>query len=217
MTRNILNMQNRVANLNITMSNRDVVLAAVADFFSAIVDDLLVGYGASQIIVGNDTISTPLNITVEAARIGEPGYIYATLGLNLLNLSLVLLEVARTRFWSRLRKFNYLDLKSAIVASSAGGPVLAVKVDQTHRLQGSCWSGDPADPILNNLRITLEKSEIVPGMVAIASTATDPSGYQLLQGTELKQRITSKSSQAGSNEYLSTPSHREGWGPDQES
>jgi hypothetical protein len=161
LTRNILNMRNRVANLGIAMSDGDVVLAAVADSFSAVIDDLLVGYGAVQIVISNDTISTPLSITVEAARIGEPGYIYATLGLNLLTLFLVLLEAARTRFWSRLRKFNHLDLKSAVVASSAGGSVLAGKVDQLHRLQGSCWSGDPADPILSNLRITLEKSETV--------------------------------------------------------
>jgi hypothetical protein len=187
LTRNILNMRNRVANLGIAM-----------------------------FVIGNDTISTPLSITVEAARIGEPGYIYATLGLNLLTLFLVLLEAARTRFWSRLRKFNHLDLKSAIVASSAGGPVLAGKVDQMHRLQGSCWSGDPADPILSNLRITLEKSEVVSGMVAITSAATDPGGHQPLQGIELKQRIASKSSRAISSEYLLTPSHREDWNPDQE-
>jgi hypothetical protein len=188
----------------------------VADSFSAIIDDLLVGYGAVQIVIGNDTISTPLSITVEAARIGKPGYIYATLGLNLLTLFLVLLEAARTRFWSRLRKFNYLDLESAIVASSAGGPVLAGKVDQMHQLQGSCWSGDPADPILSNLRITLSKSEVVvSGMVAIASAATDPGDYQPLQGTELKQRIASKSSQSISSEYLLTPSHRGDWNPDQ--
>lgn len=101
-----------------------------------------------------------------------------------------------------------------IVASSAGGFVLAGKVDQLHRLQGSCWSGDPADPILNNLRITLEKSVVVSGMVAIASAATDPGGYQPLQGIELKEKIASKSSQAVSSESLLTPSHREGWNPD---
>jgi hypothetical protein len=93
MARDILNMRNRAADLNIVLDG-DIVLAAVADSFSTIIDDILIGYGAAQIVFSNDSISTPLSITVDAVRIGDPIYIYATLGLNLLTLFLVLFETA---------------------------------------------------------------------------------------------------------------------------
>jgi beta-xylosidase len=49
---NVLNMQQRY---NASMTEEDTTTSAVANSFTAMIDDILVAYGASQIVISKDT------------------------------------------------------------------------------------------------------------------------------------------------------------------
>lgn len=53
-------------------------------------------------------------------RLGIPFFTYLTFGINLIIVIFVVAEATRTRFWSKLPRFNCLDVKSAILRTAAG-------------------------------------------------------------------------------------------------
>lgn len=93
LNRNMERMQKQRPNLNIT----EAVTSAVADFFTAIIDDILVAYGASQIVNAQDTTPTIARGLTEATQIGHPFYRSSVLMLNFLVILTGLFETARTR------------------------------------------------------------------------------------------------------------------------
>ena len=115
LSRDVERMQKQRPDLNVT----EAITSAVADSFTAIIDDML--DGASQIVNAQDTSSTAAHGLMEAIQLGHPFYGRSVLMLNFLVLLMALFETARTRCWKYLTKFNILDIKSAIVAASAGG------------------------------------------------------------------------------------------------
>ena len=115
LSHDIERMQKQRPDLNVT----EAITSAVADSFTAIIDDML--DGASQIVNAQDTCSTAAHGLMEAIQLGHPSYGRSVLMLNFLVLLIVLFETARTRCWKYLTKFNIVDIKSAIVAASAGG------------------------------------------------------------------------------------------------
>ena len=70
LNRNVERMQKQRPSLNIT----EAVTSAVADSFTAIIDDILVAYGASQIVNAQDTIPTIAHGLMEATQLGHPFY-----------------------------------------------------------------------------------------------------------------------------------------------
>ncbi|KAL2037397.1 hypothetical protein N7G274_009882 [Stereocaulon virgatum] len=149
LSRNVERMQRQKPHLNLT----EAVNSAAEDSFTAIIDDILVAYGASQLSNAQDTTVGAVHITVEAVQIGQPFYRYLVLVQNLLIILFVAFEAARTRGWRHLTRFNYLDAKSVIIASSAGGRGIAKAVEDQHREKGTQWVGDPADPIACEMRV----------------------------------------------------------------
>ena len=149
LSRNVERMQKQRPHLNLT----EAVTSAVAESFTAIIDDILVAYGASQISNAQDTTFSAVRGIVEAVQIGQPFYRYLVFVQNFLIILIVGFEAIRTRGWRVLTRFNYLDLKSVIIASSAGGGGIAKAVWDQHRSQGTQWVGDPTDPIACAMRV----------------------------------------------------------------
>ena len=151
LSRNVERMQKQRPDLNET----EAVTSAVAESFAAIIDDILVAYGASQIVIAQDTTSTAAHGLMEAIQLGHPFYRKSVLTLNFLIILIVFFETARTRCWKYLTKFNILDIKSAIVAASAGGSGIVKAVWARHRSRGTQWAGDPRDVIVRKTMVDL--------------------------------------------------------------
>ena len=151
LNRNVERMQKQRPGLNVT----EAVTSAVAESFTAMIDDILVAYGASQLVNAQDTTSTVAYGLMEATQFGHPFYRSSVLTLNILVILVVLFETARTRCWKYLIRFNILDIKSAIVAASAGGSGIVKAVWARHRSQGTRWAGDPTDVVVRETMVDL--------------------------------------------------------------
>lgn len=162
---NVLNMQER---LNRSVADDDIVTSAVADSFAAVIDDLLVAYGASQVVIAQDTTPTPVLGLTEGVRIGEPVYVYAIFVLNVAIIIVMIVEALRNSAWRGLLKFDYTSVKTLIVSSSAGGSEVARAVSEQHRdTDAQEWLGNPRDTVFRHVQVGLTISESVPGMFAI--------------------------------------------------
>ena len=105
---------------NPDMAPSEATLRAVEDSFASALDDVLVALGSAQLVFSNSTAPATVTGDFQAARIGGNLYIFATAGLNFGLILLGLIEAVRTRLWRKLPVFNYTDVKSVVVASSAG-------------------------------------------------------------------------------------------------
>lgn len=149
LSRNVERMRKQAPHLD----PADIVTSAVADSFTAIIDDILVAYGASQVANANDTTSSRAHGVVEAVQIGQPLYrslVFLLYGVMILP---ILVEAFRTGCWHRLPKFNYLDITSNIIAASAGGGEIARAVVSEHREQETEWVADGGDPVAHAVRV----------------------------------------------------------------
>ena len=122
---NIKTLRARYSSDTATAASPQVMNAAIADSFAAILDDILAAFGAAQLFLSNASTAAPITGIYQAVRIGQDAYIYATLGVNILLLVAVAVEMVRTRLWRKLPIFDYSDIPSVAVAASAGGVGLA--------------------------------------------------------------------------------------------
>ena len=157
LSRNTESMQKQDQHLNST----EAVTLGIAASFTAIIDDILVAYGASQISNAHDTAQTPVSGVVEAVQIGQPWYRYLVFALNSLIIFVISFEATRTKCWGGLTRFNYLDIKSVVIASSARGTGIARGVQAGHRLQGTDWVADPRDRIAGAARFNWNLHDIL--------------------------------------------------------
>lgn len=164
LSRNVERMQKQNAHLSPT----EAVLSAVADSFTAIIDDIPIAYGASQISNAHDTASSAARGVVEAVQIGQPFYRHLVFALNSVLILLVVFETAHTGFWHRLTKFDYLDIKSVVIASSAGGGKIAKAVLDEYYEKGTNWIADPSDSIASVMRVKLDLSSTLDDSETIA-------------------------------------------------
>ncbi|OAG12261.1 uncharacterized protein CC84DRAFT_1073278, partial [Paraphaeosphaeria sporulosa] len=106
-------------------------LGGLTNAMTAMADDMLVAYGAAQLMVRNKYRYSPRGATVSlyALQFGQPAYIYAIFALNTAIVLAVLVERYRTHVWKDLTRFNYLDPRDLIVAASRGGAQLAIAAD----------------------------------------------------------------------------------------
>ena len=184
-----------ISNVNITFDpsqefegNATSIYQAAEASFNAMLDDILLGYGAAQLFwgVGRDN-SDPASIssnasvtsTYDSISLGQDRYIFATLAINILLIILGLEEAIRTRYWKQMPLLDYLDLKSMIVATSAGGK--DIWEDCNNRLaEGSAWDGDNSSKEAAAVRVRLEQgSHISAGrqpVIMLAQTAKRDGG-----------------------------------------
>lgn len=140
---NLINMRLRTA-----IDNEDSIMAAVSESFTAMIDDILVAYGASQMANAEfppNTTSTPAEVQYPVIQIGNPRYIYIVFALNTAIVLIALEEVIRQRFWDRLLKFDYANVKCSIFAASAGGDWIAESILDANSQKGGNWDGDPSN------------------------------------------------------------------------
>ena len=149
LSRNVERMRKQKPYLNQT----EAVLSAAEESFTAIIDDILVAYGASQIAGAHDTTFSAARGVIKAVQIGQPFYRHLVFALNSLIMFIVVFEAAHTRCWNRLTKFDYLDIKGVIIASSAGGDEIAKAVLNEHHENGMEWMADPRDPVAGAMRV----------------------------------------------------------------
>ena len=146
---------------HVFQGNETSILQAAEDSFNAMLDDILVGYGAAQLFwsFGADNFSItnryiPVNSTYSATRLGQDGYIFATLAINLVLIIIGVEEVIRTRNWERMPLLDYLNLKSVIVATSAGGKGISEDCHRRHP-EGASWDGNNSSKEAAAVRICL--------------------------------------------------------------
>ena len=149
----------------VSVGNNTSIFSAVQDSFNAMLDDIIGGFGAAQLyweadVNSNsvDTIQIPLDSRYSAIRLGQDGYIFATLAINLFILVLAIEESIRTRYWKGLPLLDYLSLTSMVVASSAGGTGVAEACTQKHK-QGKVWKGDSGSKEAGEVRVSLMERE----------------------------------------------------------
>ena len=144
--------------------NDTSIFGALEDSFNAMLDDIIGGFGAAQLYwKANidspiDTITTlPLDSQYLAIRLGQDGYIFATLAINLAILVVAIEEAIRTRNWKGLPLLDYLNLTSMVVASSAGGTEVAEACTQKHK-EGKLWQGKSGSEEAGQVRVRLMQS-----------------------------------------------------------
>ena len=99
------------------------------------------------------------------------GWMYcvsSSFAFNSLMILIVVFEATHTRFWLRLGKFDYLDIKSVVIASSAGGGKIAKTVLNEHYAKGTDWVADPSDPIAGAVRVKWDLSSTLDDIETMA-------------------------------------------------
>lgn len=112
--------------------------------------------------------SVSANTTVNAVQIGQADYIYSVALLNFAILVIFLAEALRTRGWRRLRKFNYNDLTSVIIASSIGGDGIGTRALGDKGV----WYPDPLNQGVGDGQVQLDETVKGPALVDAGAGAT---------------------------------------------
>ncbi|MCJ1472193.1 hypothetical protein MMC13_000840 [Lambiella insularis] len=141
------------------LSDSDVILYSVEQGIRSILDDTLLTFASTQIMIMNATTNTsttvPAMLTVYGVQFGTKTYIYLTFTFNALLVLCLVHEALRTRAWKHLPLFNYNDIKSVVITSSMGGKAVADEVAKAHGKKDSTWTADPKDRIGGDVRVQL--------------------------------------------------------------
>lgn len=135
-----------------TKTTSDDILFGIQQSIEAVIDASLISFGASQIMLVDETFQQKVEVTQSVAKLGEARYVYAAFGLNILLLVVVVLECILTRFWVVAPRFNVLDTKTALLL----GPRIQ---DQNFRAATNDWDGDGADRRKGMIRVKMAKSQ----------------------------------------------------------
>jgi hypothetical protein len=163
---NIETLRIRHSNEGSTANEPSMVNAAVADSFAAILDDILVAYGAAQLVLSNASTGVPITGIYQTVRIGRKAYIYATLTVNILILVAVAVETVRTRLWYRLPDFEYSNIVDVAVAASAGGTGLAEAVTRRERVGRASGTRNEKGGTAVKIRVRAKRGERTAIVVA---------------------------------------------------
>lgn len=94
-------------------------LRAVEDFFTMIIDDLLVAYGAGQVHFGS-SFYWPITGLFKAIRLGDDLFIFALASMNLASFIITLFKAVRARFWHALPDFDHTKVHDLLVTTCSG-------------------------------------------------------------------------------------------------
>ena len=135
----------RSATTNTFSAYSHAVLAAIADSFSMMIDDILLFIGSSQFFVPNasagDTSSVDAHLTVRAVRLGEAKYVYAIFTICVVLLVAVAVEACRTRVWRSLPRWDYMDATCLVLASAVAGGDLVNEMCRDRGGREIEWTG----------------------------------------------------------------------------
>jgi hypothetical protein len=158
------NINTLLARPDLAMTNETATLLAISDSFTAMLDDILVAFGSSQLGIANSSTSTPVSVVLPAVQIGQDKYIFAAAGVNLCLLLLLLEEGVRTKFWHALPLFDYGNIKAVVLAASADRGGIARQVAQKYERAGTTWSGDSGDKNVDEVNVQLVEINVKGGM-----------------------------------------------------
>ena len=154
---NIETLRARHSNDTSIADSPSILNAAIADSFTAVLDDILVAYGAAQLVLSNASTTVPITGIYQAVRIGQNTYIYATLAVNILLLVAVAVEIVRTQLWYRLPDFEYSNIASVVTAASAGGTGLAKEVTRREEMGRGTGTRDEEGETAVRVRVRTER------------------------------------------------------------
>lgn len=211
-------LQSNVDNMRIRMGkpatgDTSVLSAAVADSFTAMLDDILVAYGSSQLLNSKDTKNIAVTGFKHAVHVGKPIWIYTNMVFNTLLVLAYLEELVRTRFWRSLSRFDYTNIKCTIAAASAGGVGIAEQVtrasdrgdDNNGESKPRQWSGSPDDSAFKQVHVVFDE-----GLTASTAKGMEGVGMPSLRtvggSSSLAPLLLGSSKQEGfSDSLLPTP------------
>jgi hypothetical protein len=127
----------------------------------SMVNDTLVIYNSAQLMIGNDYHQAPVTAQVQAIHFRQDTYIYAIVVANLFIIACITIEAGRTRGWKRLMRFDYMDPRSLVMGSSAGGSELACLANEAlaqqrlRRRANFQWDDDAFDRAIGGIPILL--------------------------------------------------------------
>ena len=154
---------------------------ALQDSLNAMLDDIVIGFGAAYLAWdrGNESFSSAIDIDAlySAVRFGDDRYIYATLVINIVLFIIAIEEAIRTRNWKDISQFDYQDFKSVVIAASAGGKDIADECHARHKYEMK-WEGNPDSKEAAGIRVRLisHATDTAQGpAVVLAGTGSDES------------------------------------------
>jgi hypothetical protein len=175
-----------IANVNISLNARqtpsnmvnasEVVLQAMAASLTAVTDEAFSAFASAQLIVANNATSRPINLTAQVLAFGQAGAIEAVLAVSVFILLIAIEEAIRTQFWNELPIFNFMDIKSCILASALGGR--SIRESMVENLSSDVWLGRAEDPRLDNVKVMLRSSD---AGVSIEANHTSMSQWKIDQ------------------------------------
>lgn len=130
---------------------------------TAMLDDILVAYGASQIAHTTGSSKVPARINVQGIRVGIPLYIYASFALNSILVIALAIEAYRLRMWVHLPVFDYSNIKCSMFAASNGGRGIAGEILRNSDYR---WDGGPHNQVFSKTDVTLSEKEGLPQLTA---------------------------------------------------
>lgn len=103
----------------VPVDETELTLRLVDESFTAMIDDLLVAFGASQLVLAQSSAPVTISPQMHALQIGKQVYIFWCLALNLVLLLCVFKETRRNDLWKQLLSFIFSDLESLAVYTKA--------------------------------------------------------------------------------------------------
>lgn len=145
--------------ISTSLDSSEVNLLGIAASLSSIVDNILLGISSAQFVIVHNTSgiqSTPMNATFRATCFGDTTYTWVVAGINAIIVVVFVIEAIRNNCWKGLTKFNYQDLKSVVVGTSAGSREIYDEMSRrTHRM-GSGWEGGSNDRRPGGIKVLLQ-------------------------------------------------------------
>lgn len=165
-------------------SLEESIVQATSDSFVAMIDDALGVYGSAQLMLSNDTTQADIQGEFEAIKFGQALYQWAVLGINIALLLSLTVEGFRTRWWYGLPRFDPLDFKSVVAATSTGGMDVARELQTPHNEGEEAWTGDPNNRTLGSIPVQLSRNGFGGGLAVIPYVRQDKYALGLLSDTE---------------------------------
>ena len=97
---------------NSSLSDEAIAAISLAYGVGTLLENLLVAYGQSQVLILGNSTTVPLSVHYNAIKVGSDKYIYAVLASNLLVLLATIYEILQTKLWSGLTAFDFTDIQS---------------------------------------------------------------------------------------------------------
>jgi len=128
-------------------------LLAMGVSFKAAIDDTFAAISSNQVIT-NSTKPVIVNTTIKVLNFGDAWAIYAVLALSVFLLFTTTAEAVRTRFWTELPLFDFVDIKTCIVGAALGSSTVTKSI--VANLGSDLWLGDGAEPRLDEIKVRLK-------------------------------------------------------------